>query len=235
LSPRKAVPGEAVAALAREVGRLRDAWDTTDPAGLREDVHGLAVTVAGLAEQVAELAESGAGREAPAPSWLWPSILAATADDPDGDRTAGARAAAADAARLLAQVIDWAGRVYVRFTDGGRLPECWLWHPDVVEELVWLWRAWTAAYRGKAASVARAADWHDRHRPGVTRRVTAAAGSCSLREHLDPPPTPAVPTVDAAAVIAASRAEPDQPAPAPTGAQIAAAEAALTRRAGGRR
>ena len=64
-----------------------------------------------------------------------------------------------------------------------RLPECWLWHPDVVEELLWLSHAWLAAYQGPAASVALAADWHDRLRPGVVRRIKAQAGSCSRERH----------------------------------------------------
>lgn len=207
-------PADVVAALARQVGRLEDTITAADLPALGEDVQALAGTVAGLAEQVAELAEVGAGREAPAPSWLWPV-------DP------GDPGAAADvAAQLLVGLVEWAERVYVQFPDG-RLPECWLWHPDVVEELVWLWRAWRAAYRGSAATVQRAADWHDRQRPGVAKRITEAAGSCSLREHLEPGPARGVPTADAASAIAAGRAGPGRPAPVPTGEQIRAADAAV--------
>lgn len=207
-------PADVVAALARQVDRLQEALTAADVPALREDVQGLAVTVAGLAEQLAELAEAGAGREQPAPSWLWPV-------DP------GDPAAAADVAgQLLAGLIEWAQRVYVQFEDG-RLPECWLWHPAVVEELVWLWRAWRAAYRGSAATVQRAADWHDRQRPGVVQRITKAAGSCSLRSHFDPAPERAVPTADAAPAVAAWRAVPGRPAPVPTGEQVRAADAAI--------
>ncbi len=213
-------PADVVAALARQVDRLRETFTAADVPALREDVQALAVTVAGLAEQVAELAEDGGGgRETPAPSWLWPV-------DPGDPVLAGSVAE-----QLLAGLIEWAERVYVQFDDG-RLPECWLWHPGVVEELVWLWRAWRAAYRGSAATVQRAADWHDRQRPGVAARITKAAGSCSLREHLDPAPVPVVPTVDAALAVAVWRAGPDQLAPVPTGEQIRAADAAVGTAAG---
>lgn len=205
---------EAVAALARQVDRLQRALDTADVPGVRDELRALAVTVAGLAEEVADLAATGPGRERPTPSWLWP------VDPGDPGLAAGV------AGQLLEELIGWAGRVYVQY-DGGRLPECWLWHPAVVEELVWLWQAWRAAYRGPGASVHRAADWHDRQRPGVTRRIAAAAGSCSLREHLDSGPGPVVPTAGAAVAVAGWRADPAGPAPVPTAEQIRAADAAV--------
>ena len=197
-------PADAVAALAREVERLRRALDEANVPGVRADVGHLARTVAGMAEQVADLA--GAGRDRAAPSWLWPLDPGAAGD-------------------VLAGLIEWANRVYVQFGDG-RLPACWLWHPDVVEELVWLWHAWLAAYRSPGASPQRAGDWHDRQRPGVARRISAAVGTCSLHAHLEPEPAPRVPTVDAVASIAAWRAEPESSAPVPTGDQLAAADSA---------
>lgn len=207
-------PPDAVAALARQVGRLQETLTAADVPALREDVQSLTGTVAGLAEQVADLAEAGAGQERPAPSWLWPAEV----DDP--------ALAVAVAGQLLDGLIGWVRRVYVQFDDA-RLPECWLWHPGIVEELVWLWCAWRAAYRSRAATVQRAADWHDRHRPGVVRRIKETAGSCSLREHLEPHPEPTVPTADAAPAIAGWRAVPGEPAPVPTGEQIRAADAAV--------
>ena len=78
----------------------------------------------------------------------------------------------------------WLAAVYLRYPDGvDHLPECWLWHPDVVEELLWLMHAWSAAYQGPQASVALVADWHDRQRPGVVRRTRQSAGSCSVENH----------------------------------------------------
>jgi hypothetical protein len=48
--------------------------------------------------------------------------------------------------------------------------------------------AWLAAYHGDTASVAAAADWHDRYRPGVVRRLhtyarTRGGAPCSLEQH----------------------------------------------------
>lgn len=210
---------DALAALARQLERLQRTVDEANIEGLRIQVRVLARTVAELAENVAQLVEAGAGQEKPAPSWLWL--------DRSGDPLVDLQTAEA----LLDGLVDWAGRIYVRFPDGS-LPECWLWHPDVIEELVWLWKAWQAAYRGPAASVQRAGDWHDRQRPGVVRRIRAAAGSCSLREHLDPVTSPAVPVADAASAVAGWWAEPDRPAPVPTGDQIRAADAAHRSAAG---
>ena len=62
-------------------------------------------------------------------------------------------------------------------------PSAGSWHPDVVEELLWLQHAWLGAYEAKGASVQLAGDWHDRQRPGVVRRLKAAVGSCSKERH----------------------------------------------------
>ena len=198
---------DAVAALARQIDRLEARLDGYNLDGLRGDVRGLATTVAGLADGLAEAAVES---DEPAPSWLWPL------EAPD----------AVEAESVLAQLVRWIRRVYLRYSDAA-LPECWLWHPDVIEELVWLRGAWQAAYHGPMASAQRAGDWHDRLRPGVVRRVRAGAGSCSLREHLDPPTDPAVPAADAAPAIAAWWVDPGGPAPVPTGDQMLDADAAL--------
>ena len=77
--------------------------------------------------------------------------------------------------------------VYLRYPDGAdHLPECWAWHPDVVEELLWLMHAWAAAYQGPQAWVALVGDWHDRQRPGVVRRIKTTAGIVLDREPPDP-------------------------------------------------
>jgi len=98
--------------------------------------------------------------------------------------------------------------VYLRYADAARLlPECWLWHPEVVEELLWLMYAWHAAYRDDDATVQRAGDWHDRYRPGVVRRIQELARHCSVENHLprDGQPAgsrPVVPLAEALAPIA---------------------------------
>ena len=89
----------------------------------------------------------------------------------------------AQASADLADLIDWIDAVYVRYP-GGALPSCWLWHPAVVEELWWLRHTHHGAYHGPGACWRDVADWHDRHRPGVTRRITAALADCELSRHL---------------------------------------------------
>lgn len=152
----------AVAGLAREVEALRRKLDST---GGR--VTDLARVVTNLAAQLADQTGAGGGDQCPPASWL--NLV----DDVDTARS------------VLDNLVDWLGAIYLRYADARRtLPTCWLWHPDIVEELLWLMQAWTAAYRDDDATVARAADWHDRYRPGVVRRIGELAKNCSLEEHL---------------------------------------------------
>ncbi|MBC3190931.1 hypothetical protein H7X46_07630 [Pseudonocardia sp. C8] len=195
-----------LAGLAREVDALRRRLDGLDP--LRGRVDALGRLVAQMADTLATLAARR--RPRPAPSWL----LAPS----DTDEVRG----------LLEELCAWLSVVFLRYPDGAQvLPECWLWHPDVVEELVWLMHAWCAAYQGPDASVGRAADWHDRQRPGVVARLRKSVGSCSPERHQARPgwqaPTDAAPTVpgidadaDAVEMIVGWWAERrDQPAPEP--------------------
>jgi hypothetical protein len=192
--------------LAREVDGLRRDLNRLD--GLPERVDELAVLVSRLAESVSALLARKTNAAAPAPSWLMAPA------DPQ----------AVDA--LLAELTAWLGAVYLRYPDGADgLPECWCWHPDVVEELLWLMHAWTAAYQGSNASGALAGDWHERQRPGVVRRINARAGTCSRENHQTRPgwgtgsavrPGPTVPAEGELGLIAAwwGTAR-DEPAPEP--------------------
>jgi len=204
----------AVAGLAQEVEALRRA---TDPLRV---LPGRVGQLAALLAHVTDELAAFTARSAPpvAPSWL---MLPADEDI---------------ARRVLAELTAWMGAVYLRYADAAAtLPECWCWHPDLVEELLWLSHAWTAAYHGPDASVALVGDWHDRYRPGVTRRIKTVAGTCSLENH-DPTrstPTPTVPVEQAAELIAtwwATRR--DEAAPEPTPEHHAAAARS---RPGGRR
>ena len=180
--------GGVVAGLAREVDGLRRAVEALGELPGRVDA--LTRLTTDLADAVAALTARKAA--ATCPSWL---LLPA---DP------------ADAARLLDELTGWLAAVYLRYPDGiDHLPECWCWHPDVVEELLWLMHAWAAAYQGPQASVALVGDWHDRQRPGVVRRIRQSAGSCSIENHQDrpgwtrrPSAAPQVPGLDAVAGIA---------------------------------
>jgi hypothetical protein len=159
MSEPETASAAAVAGLANEVEALRR---IVDPLPARID--DLARLTAALAAQVRDLAA------APAPRAM-PSWLVAPAD--------------VDAVRrVLAELDAWVDLVFLRYHDAGVvLPECWLWHPDVVEELLWLMHSWLAAYQGEKASTALVGDWHDRQRPGVVRRIKSCAGACSLEVH----------------------------------------------------
>lgn len=194
-----------VAGLAREVDVLRRRVDALDP------LDGRVERLEEMAARTADTLKTVIGRKAkpPAPSWL----LAPT----DLGEVEG----------LVDELTAWLGAVFLRYPDGATaVPECWLWHPDVVEELLWLMYAWLAAYQGPDASVSAAGDWHDRQRPGVVARVRKSAGSCSIEAHQTRPgwsapggaPVP-VPGLEHAAAITGWWARhrdqaPPEPAPA---------------------
>lgn len=120
-----------------------------------------------IAEGIEEVAAPSRPTEPPAPgmrSWL-------LADDP--------YQAAADLEDLTA----WVWRVYLWWPEAW-LSSCWLWHPEVVEELWWLRVAHADAYDPETGTSLRVADWHDRLRPGVAKRVRAVVGKCELNRHI---------------------------------------------------
>jgi hypothetical protein len=128
----------------------------------------------------------------------------------------------------LDDLIVWLDRVYLAYPDA-TLPTCWLWHPDVVEELWWLRCAHAEAYHPEVGTTLRAGDWHDRQRPNVVRRLKVAVRICELSEHQPGHPAahprPRAPLAGAVDVIAAwiAAGRPD-PAPEPTAEQLAEAE-----------
>jgi hypothetical protein len=206
----------SVAGLAREVEQLRRTVDEHD--ALRERLDSLAGLVARLAETIATAPSTESA--AAAPSWL---------DHPaDPGQPVEASKAARNAEELLSKLGAWVAGIYLAYCDARSLPGCWMWHPDIVEELLWLHLAWLTAHRPDAASSA-VGDWHDRQRPGVVRRVNGYASACSLGAHRPGGDrhTPILPTVtDASAAIAGWWAtNRDQPAPEPTDQQLAAAAA----------
>ncbi len=205
-SPADPTSAAALAGLAREVEALRHTVDTV--AGLRQRVEDLAAVVADLAVAVEQLMASPAVK--PPMCWL---------DFADSE---------ADAFALLAELAGWTGAVYLAYGDAA-LPDCWLWHADLVEELLWLSQAWQAAYAGPRPSVALVGDWHDRLRPGVVRRIRATHGACSIENHTDPQPSPAVPADGAEPIAAWWAHQRSDPAPAPAAELLAAAAARPTR------
>jgi hypothetical protein len=217
--PPPAAPGDegsTVIGLARELEQLYRE--------VRQLRH-LSPRVDEMAEALAQLAETMAltpqqPPTKPAPRWL---------DHPlDACHKPGTSRAAHDAKRLLAGLAGWVEAVYLRYSDaGGGLPDCWMRHPDVVEELLWLHRAWLNAYDADASPTA-VGDWHDRQRPGVVARIRSYAGTCSLDAHKpghdQHVPASAAVSADEVDVIADWWATArDHPAPAPSEEQLAAA------------
>jgi len=158
------------------------------------------------------------------------ALLVPTPDEPD-DASPPVRSWLAvddptQACADLTDLIDWIDAVYVRYP-GAALSSCWLWHPTVVEELWWLRHTHHGAYHGPGACWRDVADWHDRHRPGVTRRITAALGDCELSRHVPGAdrhqPTAPVPLAAAAAQVAEHWAR-GRRTPDPTARQLTEAD-----------
>lgn len=197
-------PGaEALAGLAREVEQLRRTVRTV--AGLPGRVEQLAAT---LAQAVDDLA---GGPKRPDP--VRPSSWLAHATDPD------------QAARALGELTQWVGEVYLRYPVAAReLSDCWLWHPDVIEELAWLHLAWQLAYGEHTGTVTAVGDWHDRYRPGVVARIRTATRVCALQEHTGsgrPTGTSTAPSIGSVPSLATWWASArDQQPPAPTPADL---------------
>ncbi len=151
-------------------------------------------------------------READGPgvrSWL-------LADDPDQARTD------------VADLVEWLWRVYLRYQDAA-LPSCWLWHPDVVEELWWLRQAHADALHPESGSWRAVADWHDRQRPNVVRRLRPLVNKCELSLHTPGQeqggPSALVPLAGHAAAVAyAWTTTPGRQLPPPEGEQLVDAE-----------
>ncbi|MGH3489276.1 MAG: hypothetical protein ACRDP8_15380 [Actinopolymorphaceae bacterium] len=154
----------AVAGLAREVEGLSRAVKKLQDLPRRMDE---------LSEMFARLSTAAAAAAQTSPSEGTPSWLTLPAGGPDAEM-------------VLTDLLGWMEQVYLRYADAAAsLPECWLWHPDVVEELVWLHHAWQYAYTdAEQFRPHLPGDWHDRQRPGVVRRIKASAGTCSLDNHL---------------------------------------------------
>ncbi len=220
---------KSVAGLARDIEALREAIDTLPIDKLRQlpidKLRQLPGRVNHLAETVRRLADTLNANTTTAggvASWL---------DLPTEVETTQA---------VLGDLLAWMQVVYLRYPDAAAgLPDCWLWHPDVIEELLCLMQAWLAAYRDDKAAVSLAGDWHDRYRPGVVRRITTSAGRCSLENHQPRdghplPGGPVVPVDKATEQIATWWATTrTDPAPAPDEWHLATA--AARRRPGARR
>lgn len=111
-----------------------------------------------------------------------------------------------ETARLtLEDLAGWLASVWVKYPDG-QLPECWLYHPPIVEELLAVMGAHRACFR-KGGTPQAFADWHTRYRPGAAERIRRYAPSCTLDLHqpgeqFDPAVVPTVPRLQDISVVA---------------------------------
>ena len=129
------------------------------------------------------------------------------------------------AVTVMADLVRWLDQVYLRFP-GAELGACWLWHPHVIEELLWLRSAHAEGYDPEAGSWLRVGDWHDRQRPGVVRRIKEALGKCDLSLHAPGRPhghAPAVAPLVAHAAQVAQQWATTSTRPAPSVEQLAEA------------
>ena len=127
---------------------------------------------------------------------------------------------------LLSELLPWMESTYLRYATGWEtFPPCWLWHPEIVEELLWLMDAWNAAYESEEASNKLVGDWHDRQRPGRHPPHRRLRPGCDVLAHRDEAGQ------DAVTVPLAADADPfvtwwatgrDDNGPAPTPEQIKA-------------
>ncbi|MGH3659966.1 MAG: hypothetical protein ACRDUA_25275 [Micromonosporaceae bacterium] len=149
-----------------------------------------------------------------------------TADEATDDRNDGRSWLEPDdpeqAHAVLADLLEWLARIYLCYPSAA-LPSCWLWHPAVVEELWWLRQSHREAYSPRDGSPGKVADWHDRHRPGVVKRISAALRDCDLSRHGQPGPAPTVPLVGSAARVADAWST-AQTTPQPTPDELAEAD-----------
>jgi hypothetical protein len=100
---------------------------------------------------------------------------------------------------MLADLAEWLSSVWVRFP-GPALPECWAYHPYVVEELWVVMNLHRACFR-KGGTWQNLADWLKTYRPAAAERIQKEVGSCELTEHepgadLDPVDWASVPEAD---------------------------------------
>lgn len=187
-----------LAALAGQVDRL-----ARGQASAAEKLGQVEQFIKDLAEAITALARPTPG--VTVQSWLWPT-------DPQAGTAGPVQLDPDQAVAMFDDLVSWLARVYLRY-EGAALPTCWAWHPDVVEELLWLRGAHAAAYSGSKAAWELAGTWHERQRPGVVKRIRESAGRCELTQHRQQSPAAVVPLAGRGPAVAAAwamrREQPD--------------------------
>jgi hypothetical protein len=150
-----------------------------DVAALGRELERISRRVSRIDEQVREISEQIAAIPAPPSPAPAPSV---DVDEVEPLPSWLLLTSWHNAHALMESLRVWVAQVYLRYPNT-QLATCWAWHPDVVEELWWLQNTWSEAYFGPKPSWQKAGDWHDRQRPGVTRRINDTIGSCGLDRH----------------------------------------------------
>jgi hypothetical protein len=85
-------------------------------------------------------------------------------------------------AERLTDLVGWLDAVYLRYP-GTELPSCWMAHPWVVEELLWL-RGYHAQAYGPQGGPVPQGMWHDQSLPRLAERIRKEIATCDLAKHV---------------------------------------------------
>ncbi len=166
--------GEQVATLRAQLGELAVQLVTISSAV--NGLAGVAQQVAALSQQVTDIAQR---------------LGADDQDEPEPTRPAlpsWFEVEAEQAEQMLADLAGWVDTILVRYAVArDALTQCWMFHGEIVEDLLWLRAAWMAAHRDPTAKPHHAADFHDRWLPAVMGRLKRqlGAGMCNFGNHRD--------------------------------------------------
>jgi hypothetical protein len=150
-------------AIGRELDRLtRRVQQLGDAKGWDDDLRGMWKTIRHLGDGLTALL-APAGKD---DSSAW---LLQVGEEPE------------KLAERLTDLVEWLDKVFLRYP-GTELPSCWLWHPAVIEELLWL-RAYHAQAYGPQGNPTAQGMWHDQSLPRLVERIRKYLGSCSLQDH----------------------------------------------------
>ena len=163
--------GEQVDGLRTQLGEV--AVQLISVASAVNGMAGLAAQVKELSDQVTALAERlGAEEEPPKPAG--PAL-------PSWFEVHGEQARV-----MLSDLVEWVDTILIHhFAARDALPECWMYHGEQVENLLWLRAGWYFVHRSPDAKPWHGYDWHDRWMPAVMARIkrTLGASGCRFDNH----------------------------------------------------
>jgi hypothetical protein len=165
--PPEETPARPVAdpqSIAREIDRLtRRVQDMSERMGWSDELREMWKLLRQLADGVTALS-APAAREG---SQAW---LLQVGEEPE------------TLVERLTDLVGWLDAVYLRYP-GTELPSCWMSHPWVVEELLWL-RGYHAQAYGPQGGPVPQGMWHDQSLPRLAERIRKEIGTCDLSKHV---------------------------------------------------